>query len=342
MKKLSEISLDITEDQYRDMNCISYSFLSKLDSLGARVTKDRFEGSNATEMGNLIEDIVFDVHDRDNYFVGMVEEPGKVLKDAVDSIAGILVNLPEGKKECIKAFEYVLDGNPDIGYYKDQDNDKRAVKIYDAALSYIDYLRLSKHKILMSGEDYHTSHVCANTLLNHSFTKDILDLSNMDSMTQFKGSFIYKGFKIRFMADLVKVDHINKIVWLYDIKTGEKKTEAFQHNYHFFRYDIQDYLYTLGIKSVLEEYYPGYRFMDMRFIYISTKATPKPLIFRGLGASNLIARGYYRNNKFYKGVDELLKDYEWYLKNGFEVEYPEKIYKVHGVVSLDMEGIKIK
>ena len=80
----------------------------------------------------------------------------------------------------------------------------------------------------------------------------------------------------------------------------------------------------------------------MRFVYIGITAAPKPLIFKGFGDSDLIAKGYYRDGKFYQGVDSLIEDYKWYLANSFNVEYPKKIYDVNGVVSLNMEGIKKK
>ena len=335
--------LDITEKQYRDLPYISYSFLSGLSKSGPHITNTEEKDGNATRLGQLVEDMLFGKHDRNQYYIGVMQEVGDTLKYAIDEIFAITNHFPENPEEREKLIIYVLDGNLGIPYYSDRGSIKRAKDICEKGKSYMDYLMHSKGRIPIHPGIYEKAMELSKILKNHRFTKHIFETETyQQSFVQFKNIFDYMGLTIKFMMDYVKVDHKEKIVWLYDLKTGEKKTEKFQESYHFWRYDIQDYIYTRGGREIFSSMFPGYRVEPMRFIYISTEGYPKPLIYKGFGEHEIIRKGYYRHGKFYKGIDALIEDYKWYLQNSFNVEYPKRIYDVDGVVSLNPEGIKIR
>lgn len=348
LEKLEDISLPLTEQEYRDMDHLSYSFLSKVDRIGAEAKEDDFQGNDGTLTGNLTEEILFGMYDRNKYYIADNVAPGGVLQETLDIV---FQNAPasifySSETELQSYVEEKIENNPDVKFYTNWKVATRAKRIVDDGKAYIEFLRDSAGKIPVDTATYNTAVTLVNTLKTHPFTENLFKKKEgVDVFYQFKGTFELKGITIKFMVDMLKVDHNIQTIYIYDLKTGNKKPENFQKSYYYWRYDIQDYLYTQGIYEVLKRYFPNYKYNVMHFIYINNVGIAKPLIYRGLGNSSIIYNGYYVGDRYYKGIEELIEECQWYDKHNYQIDYPEQVYKANGVVAITdkyMDEVTIK
>lgn len=334
--------MPISEQEYRDIDYVSYSLLSTMDRIGAEVKEDDFQGNKGTQMGTLIEEIVFGTYDRDKYYIGDEIAIGDTLRDVIHLIFEGEEKIEMDVRSLTLQANIYFDQNPQVGYYANWNNEKRAEKVIKDGWKYIESLSQSRGKTAFTTAEYQLCVAIANTLHTHQFTRHILKPNDpkVDSFHQFKGTFQFNGEWVKFMSDWVLVDHNQKVIYPYDLKTGNKKPENFQKSYHYWRYDVQDFLYHYGIKQMAKEHFPEYIVHPTRFIYINTVGTIKPLIYQGLGSHPIIREGYKYLGWRYKGVTELIAEYKWYKQNNFEIDFPQSVYNSDGIVSLDYSEMK--
>ena len=343
LRKLSQFN---TEKDYRDANIISYSLLSSVDEYGPKVAGIDFNGNKGTEMGQCIEDMVFGVHDESKYHVSDIIEPGAVLKEAIDAVYQVIGSnefniFEKGEHGLKRLFKVVLEAYPNIGYYQNMGVDKRIDKMFAEAESYIHHLSQMNNKIVFTHDEYTTCLKCAESLRKHSYTAGIFDVQeDCEAETQFKMTFPYNldsntTVLIKLMVDWLKINHREKHIYPFDLKTGIGSPLTFQYTYHKRRYDIQDFIYSLGVSEYLREFYPDYVIHPLTFVYISTTDPDyRPVVWRGLGAFPLIRRGYSINTKEYSGVDDLIREYLFYQETNFTAVYPRKVVENNGVLEL--------
>ena len=342
--KLKDLSLQITEKEYRALPDISYSFLSSLDKYGSNVTNREPPDNAGIKFGSLVDDILFGTYTTDKYNIADIPEPGKVLKEAIDMIVSRFTVAPKSEAELkdmiMSIFEQ--DVNNEIGYWNKKDSEWRADKIILEGLEYIYYLLEDDEHITVTPQQYHNAVKCVSTLKNHPFTKDIYSNSNpnVETISQFKGVFVYHPInalpiRIKFMVDWLVIDHDAKVIKPYDLKTGAFGTRNFEYPFFKLRYDIQGYVYSLGVKKVLQDKYPGYSFAKMSYTYICASQPEEVLIYSiSNNLFDCIRGGYvYRNNKV-KGVDELIRDHQFYLNNAYNVKFEEEVYLNNGIVEI--------
>lgn len=82
------------------------------------------------------------------------------------------------------------------------------------------------------------------------------------------------------MADLIVVDHKNKIVYPCDLKTSSHKEYDFYKSFIDWSYHIQARLYWRIIRATMDkdEYFKDFELADYRFI-VANKTTLNPLVW---------------------------------------------------------------
>lgn len=117
--------------------------------------------------------------------------------------------------------------------------------------------------------------------------------------------------------DKIVVDHDNKIVYPYDIKTGTEFN--FMSNFYRYKYFYQGALYTAAIESIVQTQpeFSGYKVEPFRFIYLSRQNTDLPLIYTMTEKYiEKVMTGYVNKSGYeIKGILELVDDYKWYINN---------------------------
>lgn len=341
------IGLDITEQEYRDIDEPSYSLLAKIDREGKKGLIDDFKPNESTVFGQLVEDLACKNYKKEKYKVLDVPAPTDKLAVVFDRIATVIHSIdPEPSSNLEDYREDIIDiiRNEDIDYYKNWKEETRVNSIIKETSSYWKQLADCKGKSLISQAGYDNAVMAANTLRTHEFTKDIFNPKdkNIETFSQVKVVFQLGNYKFKSMLDWIVVDHKNKVIKPYDLKTGSKPIGHFQSSFHYWRYDIQAYLYVKAIYFIRQEYFPGYNVEPFRFIYISREDVTKPIIFE---TNDLLLdraySGYHIGGKGYKGVLNLILEYHWYKENP-DKDYCKPIYESKGVVMLNSEIMEWK
>lgn len=128
----------------------------------------------------------------------------------------------------------------------------------------------------------------------------------------------YEGIDLKSKLDLVKIDHLNKIIYIIDLKTTGFAVDSFKESIEKYQYWLQLYMYGLAFyyefKNKIENIHE-YK-CQFKWIVESTKYPGSPCIFNMSHSDELKAEnGGTINGKYYKGFKELISDYKWYLEH---------------------------
>ena len=174
-------------------------------------------------------------------------------------------------------------------------------------------------KTLVSMDDYQAAQDCVDKLRNNKMTKWYFESDNpFDSSVErfyqlkFKGE--YEGIPLRCMADLIIVDHKNKVIIPCDLKTSFKPEWRFYKSFLEWNYWIQAQLYWYIIRQNLDkdEVYKDYKLLNYRFIVISRNSR-KPLVWEYTDTQVITDCTYGRRDQYecknWRGIVKELHQY---------------------------------
>ena len=316
MKFKTKIS-DITEHEYRELDVASYSLLKAIADEGPGVIADKvFKTGAALEFGQLVDILITRPEDKDEIFhTKAIEKPTASLLQLADSILmDALVNDEEFEDITYGQIELRIK---ELGLWSSMvDNAKLRAK-YDNDLFY-NYLKESiaaKGKIIVTPEILSAATKCANVLLYHDYTKEFFEeTDDIEVIKQAKILYKFKGIQCKAMLDLIVIDHKNKIIKPFDIKTGAELPGDFQIPFYKYRYYLQVVAYLLAIQSIVEQSdeFRDYKIEPFRFMYVSKKLPDVPVIFEvPEKLLNSFVDGWDDN----RGFMDLLLDYDYYTSN---------------------------
>lgn len=338
--RIKDIGLSISESEYREINAASYSGLSGISRDGYRSLRNKFVHNSATKFGILAESLLFGDYDENDYYFldDSVISEGK-LKSACDTIFRLIwcEKPSEDLQDYITDIELILSEHY-IDYWDKKESKWRAEKIVKESSEYWKHVVNSSDKMVMTNKAYRTALIAVKTLLEHKFTSNIFATSSffdVEKISQFKIEFKYKGYKFKAMLDWLVVDHDNKVISPYDLKTGGKEVEEFEDSFYYWRYDIQSYLYSIAVTLVRNKYYPDYKVSPFKFIYISREDPYRPLIWIPTSKHyEGTQKGFYKDGNYYKGVDALIEEFIWFSSNE-DAQYAESVYASNGEMSIN-------
>lgn len=128
--------------------------------------------------------------------------------------------------------------------------------------------------------------------------------------------FTYKDVEFKGLLDGIKINHRDKTIQPFDLKTTGKNVFQFRESYLTYGYYRQGALYEQALLSdespVKELLAEGYILLDFIFIVVETKLSGvnPAIIFRTTANERKCGlEGGYANGSYYKGVNQLLEDY---------------------------------
>ncbi|MEI8254029.1 MAG: hypothetical protein WCG25_10195, partial [bacterium] len=147
-------------------------------------------------------------------------------------------------------------------------------------------------------------------------TKDIVNLVSSDKWEVHKQLQV-EGYKIgnlqfKSMMDLVHLDHVNKVIQVYDLKTTWA-IENFMEDYYLYRKGwIQAYVYHCAIQHYRNVNFSGYSIKPIQFIVCDSTNYYNPLIY-ALTFDDLkeAKDGFEYKGRKYEGVTSLVVALEW-------------------------------
>ncbi len=330
MKKFKELIFEnIDEKEYRLSNRLSYSFLSSLDEKGPKflISEKEELDSTGVKIGSLVDNILTNEKKLNDYFVLTVDPPSGQTKILADYLIDYdEINLSDLNKLNDISLSLNLWGN------KTKFETRITSFNNDNFYSYINERRNSKNKLVCSPSEWETAELIANTFYTHIFTRDIFNVSNIEIINQ--GMIYYNlfGYEFKSMFDKILIDHKNKIIYPYDIKTGEEIN--FMKQFWMFKYYLQGGLYYTGLVEKLKEYNIDYKIEPFTFLYISRKKPTLPLKYvMSVNFINKSIEGFYNSGYYHNGIKDILEAYNYYITSqNFDIKYD--FVKSNGIIQI--------
>lgn len=286
-KKLSDISLNITEEEYRRDSALSYSTLARYEREGFNNLDklfDRLETPSLT-FGSAVDSIItggqeeFDERFMVAEFPSTPDSITKMVKSLFSQYGDSyrsLITIPDDA--IIKETEYQ-------SYQMNWKPETRAKVIKEKGADYYNLLFVAGNRTILDTQTYQdvcnavealkTSEATRLYFEENPFETDIERLYQL----KFKGEF--DGIVYRNMADLIMVNHKEKWIKPVDLKTSSHTEWDFYKSFVDWRYDIQARLYWSIIRQNMDkdEYFSSFKLLDYDFIVVNRR-TLTPLVWR--------------------------------------------------------------
>lgn len=324
-------------EEYLKIDAINYSLLKRVADSGHLYSLEGNRESEAMNLGSVVDDLLLG-GDITKYVILKDDPPTAMTLE--------LANLVISK--CIKeliSFNQLLelDKNEDFIFEIVKENnlwstnkeDLRKGK-YKSNIQFFNYIqaKLSSldNKTVLAPEQWSKANELVNILKTHPYCKDIFNAG----INQLTYVFGIDGVTYKIRLDKLIIDHENKVIKPFDLKTGQDKAYRFEKNFYFFRYYLQQALYQLGVIHYANKYYPDYTVEPFRFVYISTvENNPYPVVWQMSERwAELGWEGFTKNGIKYKGIKELVQELNYYRTSGCNV--PKEVHECNGVVDMPL------
>lgn len=290
MKSLKEIALQIDEPTYRKMPELSYSIISRFQSVGFDIEKlQESLSSPSLVFGSAVDAII----------TGGSEEFDKTFM-VVD-----LPNIPESASNCVKViwnkykdtYKHLNEIPMDVLNTELQLNGFWPNNRYSAQAringffknpveNYYQINYISENKTIINTELHNQILQAVNTLKTSSATKDYFAEDNpwdnsIERLYQLKFRADLNGVGYKCMMDECIVLHDKKLIIPIDLKTSCSCEEKdFYINWLKWHYQLQSRLYVRILRANLDkdEYFKDFKILNYRFI-ICNKDSYSPLVW---------------------------------------------------------------
>lgn len=290
MKSLKEIALQIDEPTYRKMSELSYSIISRFQSVGFDIEKlQESLSSPSLVFGSAVDAII----------TGGQEEFDKNFM-VVD-----LPNIPESASNCVKViwnkykdtYKHLNEIPMDVLNTELQLNGFWPNNRYSAQAringffknpveDYYQINYISENKTIITTELHTQILQAVNALKTSSATKDYFAEDNpwdnsIERLYQLKFRADLNGVGYRCMMDECIVFHDKKLIIPIDLKTSCSCEEKdFYLNFLKYHYQLQARLYVRILRDNLDkdEYFKDFKILNSRFIFCN-KDSCSPLVW---------------------------------------------------------------
>ena len=326
MKKLSDIALNITEEEYRADPALSYSTLSRFDREGFANIDKLFDKQETPSLllGQLVDTILTDGEDEFNRRFVVAEYPD--IPDSIIQIVKALFNEFSVTHRTLESIpnEEVIGFASRFNYQNNWKPETRAKVIKEKGNRYYDLLYLTVDKTLVSQDMYNDALRMVDALRTSEATKWYFADNNpfepeIERYYQLKFKATLHDVDYRCMADLIICDHKNKELILCDLKTSGHEEYSFASSFLTWNYSYQARLYARVIAENIKKdpYFKDFKLSNYIFIVVN-KTTLRPLLWEfpythAIGDIKLESeKGYIR---ILKDPENIGKELSYYLSS---------------------------
>jgi hypothetical protein len=320
----------LEELDYNKVEALNQSLLKKLANGPRAITAPEREETDSLRLGSLVDDMICDadsIHDK--YVVCTISLPSDTIIKIVEMVllSSESSNLEELDQQILEACSF-------YNYQAKWKDDTKIKKIKEEGKDYFDFRKNTGNKMVVSADMWLLAEEMKEALLNDRYSKYIFEEDpQLEAHYQFVATGEIEGQLCKGKLDRIVINHEEKIIDIYDIKTTSDSISAFKSSYLKYRYDIQGEFY----KKLVEQMYPGYTVCNMIFVVCSYAY--KPLEVRQFRMTNRdhwnAYVGYSLNHKQYKGIKPLIEDYIWYKENQ-EFDYSREHVEANGQIEIGL------
>ena len=336
VQKVNKLSQLLSNEEYIDLT-LSYSKISDFDRNGAvSLVRQTVVDNDGVKFGSLVDDLLFNSQEyfKENYYIFDGEKPSATLGNLCDIILKNYTELPN-----IQQVKQIIEHNDFWSNIKDP-NKLEANFNKPEFWTYLTCKFDTVNKTVITTKEFHEAMDIVSILKEHEYSKDIL-YNDHDNYHQFRIEFEYKKFTIRGIIDILTIDHVNKMVYITDLKTGKNPAIEFEDSFIKWRYYFQGAIYTLASEQILRALgIRDYKLEKFQFLYIS-KSDKTPLVYKMTDKwISAAMNGFHINRYVYKGINELIDEIRWCWDNK-EYLVPKYIVDNNGVVDIKDNFIEL-
>lgn len=337
-----------TEAQYRAVIMDSSSSLKEFSINRKKYHKKYIlnerieeEDSKASIMGRLVETILLENHLFDSKFHMSVVNaaPTNLMLDFVEALYKYTALATNEDGVLTRTFEEICkDAYVESGFKIKIDAVLNKFIGSDAEVYYKEIREVrSKGLTVVTTQDVTNAEKIVTELKTNPITSGIVNLVNsaqydIYNQLQVEGYSI-KGHLFKSMMDMVHVDHVNKVIQVYDLKCTWAVENFYEDYYLYRRAYIQGYLYFLGIRHAFPNL-SDYMVLFPKFIVCDSTNYSSPIIYAMSDISMTNAEeGFEHKGKSYPGVYQLIEDLEWAIDTD-KWNISKENYLNNGIVKL--------
>lgn len=308
------------EEEYRNTNCMSYSiFKDVFDNPNILIEPREEKKDEWLIFGTLV----------DKMLMGSPEDLER------DIIVNDLVPSEQYKNMC----DYIIANDIDIKNISDTQVEEiylnsgskvnwgipvKRQKLQDNCFDYLNLILENKNKTIISSDLFNEATLLAGVFVGHRWSKHLFmseaeqKAKNVEIIYQYKIKYILQDVLFKSMIDIVYIDHENKKIHLYDVKTGSDHPRAFLKTAVYrYKYMYQAFLYKVGFEDFIS-YIPEfdeYTIENFEFVYVSRiKPTyPVILVIDEDSHESFFHEGLVDDRYTLPGIAYVLKALKYYL-----------------------------
>lgn len=286
-KSLNDISLQISEEEYRNDGCLHYSKLAKYERGGfeAIPTLDEKLDTPSLLFGSLVDCLITGTPQELEERFLIAEFP--TLEPLNLTITKAIFNIFKDSYNRLSLIpdSAIITMTESHGYQLRWKPETRAKVIKEKCEEYYSLLRLAETKTIVDTKTYEEAVAAAVALRESEATKWYFEKDNpfeedIERVYQPKFKATIDDVNYSCMLDLVVVDHKNKLIYPCDLKTSGHPEYKFFESFINWSYYIQASQYSRILEEVIkqDEYFKDFKIMPYRFIVVNRK-TLTPLVW---------------------------------------------------------------
>ena len=338
METLYDISWKVSEEEYREYPAYSYSALARFNREGfSKLDKlyDKIESPSLT-FGSIVDTLLTEGEESFQRKYEILELPN--ISDTLVSITKELFNTYNDIYKSLSNIpdDIIASVGASYGYYSNSKfKSYRVKRIKEECSEYYSLLYLSNNKVLIDTQSYKDAIECVQELRTNPFTEMYFKKDNpyesFNRYYQLKFKADYEGIPLKCMADLITVNHDNKVITPCDLKTTSKNEWDFSKSFIDWGYWIQSQLYWYIIRENLNNHpiYKDYVLDYYKFIVIN-RYNRTPIVWEYPDTIKTDKLIYGKSNQIVcENWRTLVKQLDYYLKN--KPKYPQGIKYINNL-----------
>lgn len=322
MKSLYEISWKVDEADYRSDGAYSYSTIARFEREGFKGLPVLFDSISTPSLifGSMVDTMLTDGIEAFNDRFAVVETP-KISDTLVAVAKRLAAEFPDAASLSeLDDFDIARIG-AECGYYVGKSYESVRVRnIRRDCGEYFDTIVCANGREVVPSQDYMDCVACVNALrtsaaTEYYFRRDGVDDIERQYQLKFKGE--YEGIPLRIMADLILVNHRDKIITPCDLKTSSHLEYEFPLSFVKWSYNIQAQLYweVLRQNIMKDDYFKDFKINDYVFIVVNRNSR-SPLVWEYKDTKAILTLAYGKNDKYIcRNWREIVKELDYYLRN---------------------------
>lgn len=300
--------------------------------LGETVEKDT---NVAMQLGSITDCLLFTPEQFDEQFAIMnCKKPSGQLGYFCDSLYAKTLKYSKDGEVTVDfelIFKEALESCQKDGKFKGKSVEKVLEMFQEqdsdgfSAESYYTECRSVTNKTVIDLDLLNGAEKLVEQLKNSIFTGDIINdtCENCQSFNQMVVFYTIEGLEFKSMLDKIVVNHKEKTIQPYDLKTVYDG-EIFGYQYYKMKYWIQAALYNEAVKQwAIDHNIENYKILPMNFIVADSSLKNEPLIWKVSENSLESAWEGQKTPVKIKGVRELITEIKWHSDNGIWT-YPKE------------------